>query len=65
MADVVQPLNDAQISKLTNLAVQRILKSEKAIARSGMSHVSLNYSSSSIGLSYLSQGSQPVNKALH
>lgn len=39
LADVVQPLNDVQISKLTNLAVQRILKSEKAIARSGMSHV--------------------------
>lgn len=39
LADVVQPLSEAQITKLTNLAVQRILKSEKAIARSGMSQV--------------------------
>ncbi|XP_041966836.1 symplekin isoform X1 [Alosa sapidissima] len=39
LADVVQPLTEAQMTKLTNSAVQRILKSEKAIARSGMSHV--------------------------
>ncbi|XP_028823500.1 symplekin-like [Denticeps clupeoides] len=39
LADVVQPLTDTQIEKLTNMAVGRILQSEKAIARSGMSHV--------------------------
>ena len=40
LADVVQPLTELQMTKLTNLSVQRILKSEKAIARSGMAHVS-------------------------
>ncbi|KAL2093476.1 hypothetical protein ACEWY4_010788 [Coilia grayii] len=39
LADVVQPLNEAQMAKLTSSAVQRILKAEKAIARSGMSQV--------------------------
>ncbi|XP_031420102.1 symplekin [Clupea harengus] len=39
LADVVQPLTELQMTKLTNLSVQRILKSEKAIARSGMAHV--------------------------
>ncbi|XP_036381586.1 symplekin [Megalops cyprinoides] len=39
IADVIQPLTDAQIEKLTNMAVKRILQSEKAIARSGMAHV--------------------------
>ncbi|XP_029315510.1 symplekin [Cottoperca gobio] len=39
LSDVVQPLSDAQIEKLTSRAVNRILQSEKAIAQSGMSHV--------------------------
>ncbi|XP_072530867.1 symplekin [Salminus brasiliensis] len=39
LADVVQPLSDTQLEKLTNMAVKRILQAEKAIARSGMSHV--------------------------
>uniref|UniRef100_A0A3B1JS15 Symplekin scaffold protein n=1 Tax=Astyanax mexicanus TaxID=7994 RepID=A0A3B1JS15_ASTMX len=39
LADVVQPLSDSQLEKLTNMAVKRILQAEKAIARSGMSHV--------------------------
>ncbi|XP_026778272.3 symplekin [Pangasianodon hypophthalmus] len=39
LADVVQPLSDSQIDKLNSMAVRRILQSEKAIARSGMSHV--------------------------
>ncbi|XP_066514709.1 symplekin isoform X2 [Hoplias malabaricus] len=39
LADVVQPLSDSQLEKLTNMSVKRILQSEKAIARSGMSHV--------------------------
>ncbi|XP_035383581.1 symplekin isoform X1 [Electrophorus electricus] len=39
LADVVQPLSDSHLEKLTNMAVKRILQSEKAIARSGMSHV--------------------------
>lgn len=40
LSDVVQPLSDTQIEKLTSGAVKRILHSEKAIAQSGMSHVS-------------------------
>ncbi len=40
LSDVVQPLSDTQIEKLTSKAVKRILHSEKAIAQSGMSHVS-------------------------
>lgn len=40
LADVMQPLTDAQMEKLTNGAVKRILNSEKAIARTGMAHVS-------------------------
>ncbi|KAK1902645.1 Symplekin [Dissostichus eleginoides] len=39
LSDVVQPLSDTQIEKLTSRAVKRILHSEKAIAQSGMSHV--------------------------
>ncbi|KAG5844530.1 hypothetical protein ANANG_G00163470 [Anguilla anguilla] len=39
LADVMQPLADAQMEKLTNMAVKRILQSEKAVARSGMAHV--------------------------
>ncbi|KAL7838505.1 hypothetical protein AOLI_G00269090 [Acnodon oligacanthus] len=39
LGDVVQPLSDSQLEKLTNMAVKRILQAEKAIARSGMSHV--------------------------
>lgn len=39
LADVVQPLTEAQVEKLTNMAVKRILNSEKAIAQSGMAHV--------------------------
>ncbi|KAK3508762.1 hypothetical protein QTP70_004239 [Hemibagrus guttatus] len=39
LADVVQPLSESQIDKLTSVAVRRILQSEKAIARNGMSHV--------------------------
>uniref|UniRef100_A0A6Q2Y194 Symplekin n=1 Tax=Esox lucius TaxID=8010 RepID=A0A6Q2Y194_ESOLU len=39
LADVVQPFTDAQLEKMTNTAVKRILHSEKAIAQSGMSHV--------------------------
>lgn len=39
LSDVVQPLSDTQIEKLTSSAVKRILHSEKAIAQSGMSHV--------------------------
>lgn len=40
LSDVVQPLSDTQIETLTSKAVKRILHSEKAIAQSGMSHVS-------------------------
>uniref|UniRef100_A0A3B3TBW6 Symplekin scaffold protein n=1 Tax=Paramormyrops kingsleyae TaxID=1676925 RepID=A0A3B3TBW6_9TELE len=39
LADVIQPLNDVQVDKLTNMAVKRILQAEKAIACSGMAHV--------------------------
>ncbi|KAL6101329.1 sympk [Pungitius sinensis] len=39
LADVVQPLTDAEIEKLTSKALRRILHSEKTIAQSGMSHV--------------------------
>ncbi|XP_030648668.1 symplekin [Chanos chanos] len=39
LADVVQPLSSTQLEKLTNMAIERILQSEKAIAQSGMSHV--------------------------
>ncbi|XP_069554867.1 symplekin [Brachyistius frenatus] len=39
LSDVVQPLSETQIEKLTSKAVNRILHSEKAIAQSGMSHV--------------------------
>ncbi|XP_040913725.1 symplekin [Toxotes jaculatrix] len=39
LSDVVQPLSDTQIEKLTSRAIKRILHSEKAIAQSGMSHV--------------------------
>lgn len=39
LSDVVQPLSESQIEKLTSKAVGRILHSEKAIAQSGMSHV--------------------------
>ncbi|XP_066559838.1 symplekin isoform X1 [Amia ocellicauda] len=39
LADVIQPLSDAQAEKLTHNAINRILHSEKAIARTGMSHV--------------------------
>lgn len=39
LADVVQPFSAAQIEKLTNMAIKRILQSEKAIAQTGMSHV--------------------------
>ncbi|XP_030283733.1 symplekin-like [Sparus aurata] len=39
LSDVVQPLSEAQIEKLTSRAVKRILHSEKSIAQSGMSHV--------------------------
>ena len=41
LADVIQPLSEAQVEKLTNMAVKRILNSEKAIAQSGMAHVSV------------------------
>ena len=41
LSDVVQPLSEAQIEKLTSRAVKRILHSEKSIAQSGMSHVSI------------------------
>uniref|UniRef100_A0A8C2XJN4 Symplekin scaffold protein n=1 Tax=Cyclopterus lumpus TaxID=8103 RepID=A0A8C2XJN4_CYCLU len=39
LSDVVQPLSDAEIEKLTSKAIRRILHSEKTIAQSGMSHV--------------------------
>lgn len=39
LADVIQPLSETQVEKLTSMSVKRILQSEKAIARSGMSHV--------------------------
>uniref|UniRef100_A0AAQ4QF95 Symplekin n=1 Tax=Gasterosteus aculeatus aculeatus TaxID=481459 RepID=A0AAQ4QF95_GASAC len=39
LSDVVQPLTDAEIEKLTSKAVRRILHSEKTIAQSGMAHV--------------------------
>uniref|UniRef100_A0A8C2DQ12 Symplekin n=1 Tax=Cyprinus carpio TaxID=7962 RepID=A0A8C2DQ12_CYPCA len=39
LADVVQPFSEAQIEKLSNMAIKRILLSEKVIAQSGMSHV--------------------------
>lgn len=39
LADVVKPLTEAQVEKLANTAVKRILQSEKAVAQSGMSHV--------------------------
>ncbi|XP_019132166.2 symplekin [Larimichthys crocea] len=39
LSDVIQPVSDTQIEKLTSKAVKRILHSEKAIAQSGMSHV--------------------------
>ncbi|KAM3862160.1 symplekin [Diretmus argenteus] len=39
LADVIQPLSDSQIEKLSSMSVKRILHSEKAIAQSGMSHV--------------------------
>ncbi|XP_073329198.1 symplekin [Pagrus major] len=39
LSDVVQPLSEGQIEKLTSRAVKRILHSEKSIAQSGMSHV--------------------------
>ncbi|KAG7259196.1 hypothetical protein CRUP_025023 [Coryphaenoides rupestris] len=38
LADVVQPLLESQIEKLTASTVRRILNSEKTIAQSGMSH---------------------------
>lgn len=41
LSDVVQPLSESQIEQLTSKAVKRILHSEKAIAQSGMSHVSI------------------------
>lgn len=40
LSDVVQPFSDSQIETLTSKAIKRILHSEKAIAQSGMSHVS-------------------------
>lgn len=39
LADVVQPFSEAQIEKLIDMSVNRILQSERAIAQSGMSHV--------------------------
>uniref|UniRef100_A0A672FC54 Symplekin n=1 Tax=Salarias fasciatus TaxID=181472 RepID=A0A672FC54_SALFA len=39
LADVIQPLSEAQIEQLTSKSVNRILHSEKAIAQSGVSHV--------------------------
>ncbi|CAL8266246.1 unnamed protein product [Lota lota] len=39
LADVVQPLLESQIEKLTSMAVKRILNSEKTIAQSGMAHI--------------------------
>ncbi|MGH0168687.1 UNVERIFIED_CONTAM: hypothetical protein FKN15_055119, partial [Acipenser sinensis] len=39
LADVIQPLSETQVEKLTCMSVKRILQSEKAISRSGMSHV--------------------------
>ncbi|XP_069042556.1 symplekin [Lepisosteus oculatus] len=39
LADVIQPLSEAQAEKMTHTSIKRILESEKAIARSGMSHV--------------------------
>ncbi|KAF7655817.1 hypothetical protein LDENG_00049490 [Lucifuga dentata] len=39
LADVIQPLSESQIEKLTSKTISRILHSEKAIAQSGMSHV--------------------------
>lgn len=40
LSDVIQPLSESQIETLTSKAIKRILHSEKAIAQSGMSHVS-------------------------
>lgn len=40
LSDVIQPLSESQIETLTSKAISRILHSEKAIAQSGMSHVS-------------------------
>ncbi|XP_056145427.1 symplekin [Lampris incognitus] len=39
LADVIQPLSESQVEKLTSTTVKRILHSEKAIAQSGMSHI--------------------------
>lgn len=39
LSDVIQPLTDSQIGKLSSKAIKRILHSEKAIAQSGMSQV--------------------------
>ncbi|XP_062287586.1 symplekin [Scomber scombrus] len=39
LSDVVQPLSEPQIEKMTSQTIKRILHSEKAIAQSGMSHV--------------------------
>ncbi|TNN48129.1 Symplekin [Liparis tanakae] len=39
LSDVVQPLSEAEIEKLTSKAIRRILHSEKTIAQSGMAHV--------------------------
>ncbi|XP_051937941.1 symplekin isoform X1 [Hippocampus zosterae] len=39
LADVIQPLSETQIERLTSKTVKRILHSEKTITQSGMSHV--------------------------
>lgn len=61
LMDVVQPFSDLQIQMLTSKSVQRILLSEKAIAQSGMSHVSLQYNTS---LFILVKGSEELTSYL-
>ncbi|XP_028651640.1 symplekin [Erpetoichthys calabaricus] len=39
LADVIQPLSEAQNDKLKDMSIKRILHAEKSIARCGMSHV--------------------------
>uniref|UniRef100_A0A3Q2ZJ53 Symplekin scaffold protein n=1 Tax=Hippocampus comes TaxID=109280 RepID=A0A3Q2ZJ53_HIPCM len=39
LADVIQPLSETQIERLTSKTIKRILHSEKTITQSGMSHV--------------------------
>jgi hypothetical protein len=61
LADVVQPLLEGQIEKLTSGAVKRILDSEKNIAQSGMAHVSRGPSTSHfVIVNMTNQGTQSI-----